>query len=782
MADPRLNLLLESARVDRAKGTLKASVIIATYTERRWDSLCRAVAATLEQEPPPHEVIVVVDHNPGLLKRAQEEFTEAIVISNTCGRGDAGSANCAAARVTGDVIVLLDDDAAPEPGWIGGLLAAYGDDDVIGVGGLLIPQWQSARPAWFPDEFLWVVGCSYRGLPRHRASVRNLIGANMSVRRDLFLEVGGFREELARVGTKPFAGREAEFCIRAARKRPGGRFVHEPAARVRHLVTPERARFSYFVRHCHDEGFAKAKLSRLVGHADGLSEERSYVARTLPSGVGRGLANAVSGGEPAGALRSASIAVGIATAAVGYLHGLTSLRRAAPREPVMPTFSPVRITEIELSMPLPSIAQTASVDGQPYGRLLGLVRLHGAPLGLVAAEFGEGEISDGELARLVWDQLGSEVNGHLAADGQKELSTLTAAGITDSSEPKCRRELDAFKAVAPFVSVIIPTRDRAVQLRSCLESLLASDYPPDRYEVIVVDNGSITSDTEDLVRELREDNRVLYIQEEVSGSAAARNAGTRVARGDLFAFTDDDVRIDREWLLSLARAFSVVPHVGCVTGLILPLEIETPAQALLEEYGGFAKGFDRRIYDLDQYRPATPTFPFSAGMLGSGTSMAFSAAAFRDLGGFDPSLGNGTRARGGVDIEMFFRTIVDGYRLVYEPRAIIHHADYRDYRRLRRQIYVYGVGLSAFLTRSLVERPDLVPDFLRRLPSGIRYALNTTSEKHAKKSGSYPAELRRLELFGMLVGPFAYARSRRSTRRARGTSRGQKPGTSRGPS
>ena len=548
MADACLNLLPEAARDDRAKDMLTASVIIATYTERRWDSLCRAVTATLGQAPSPHEVIVVVDHNPGLLKRAQEEFTGAIVISNTCGRGDAGSANCAAARATGDVIVLLDDDAAPEPGWIGGLLAAYGDDDVLGVGGLLIPHWQSARPAWFPDEFLWVVGCSYRGLPRNRAPVRNLIGANMSVRRDLFLEVGGFREELARVGTKPFAGREAEFCIRAARKRPEGRFVHEPAARVTHLVTSERARFSYFVRHCHDEGFAKAKLSRLVGHAEGLSEERSYVARTLPSGVGRGLAKAVSSGEPAAALRSASIAVGVATAGVGYLHGLTSLRRAEPPEPVMPSFSPVRITEIELSMPLPSIAQTASVDGRPYGRLLSLIRLHGTPLGLATAELREGELSDGELARLIWDQLGNEVNRHLAADGRKELTALTSAGIPDSSEPVCRRDLDAFKAEAPFVSVIIPTRDRADQLRRCLASLLASDYPADRFEVIVVDNGSIASDTEDLVQELRDDGRVLYVREEMSGSASARNAGTRVARGDLFAFTDDDARIDREWL------------------------------------------------------------------------------------------------------------------------------------------------------------------------------------------------------------------------------------------
>ena len=420
MADARLNLVPESAQGDRAQDTLTVSVIIATYTERRWDSLCRAVTATLGQEPAPYELIVVVDHNPRLLKRACEELIGINVIANTHGRGNSGSVNCAAASASGDVIALLDDDAVPEPGWLAALLDAYTGENVLGVGGLLTPQWESASPAWFPDEFLWVVGCSYRGLPRGRAPVRNLIGANMSVRRDLFLEVGGFREELGRVGTKQFAAHEPEFCIRAARARPEGRFVHEPAARVTHLVTSERARFSYLVRNCHDEGFAKARLSRLVGHAEGLSEERSYVARTLPSGVGRGIAKTASSGKLAGALGSASIAVGAATAAVGYLHGLaTRHRRAEPPEPVVSGFSPVRITEIELSVPLPSIAQTASADGRPYGRLLGLIRLHGTPLGLVTAELRDGDLSDGELARLIWDQLGKEVTRHLAADGQK---------------------------------------------------------------------------------------------------------------------------------------------------------------------------------------------------------------------------------------------------------------------------------------------------------------------------------------------------------------------------
>jgi GT2 family glycosyltransferase len=302
--------------------------------------------------------------------------------------------------------------------------------------------------------------------------------------------------------------------------------------------------------------------------------------------------------------------------------------------------------------------------------------------------------------------------------------------------------------------------------------VLNGDYPAERFEVVVVDNGSVTDATERVVEEF-DDHRVRCIREETPGSASARNAGAAFAGGEVLAFTDDDTRVDREWLSSLAEAFAAMPNVGCVTGLILPLEIETPAQALIEEFGGFSKGFDRRVYDLRDFRPATPTFPYSAGRFGSGQNMAFSAEAFRALGGFDPALGNGTPALGGVDIEMFFRTIVQGYRLVYEPRAIVHHANHREYERLRRQVYMYGVGVSAFLARSLVARPDLLRDFLRRVPSGVRYALSPASEKNAHRTNRYPRELRWLELIGLVVGPFAYARSRRVMAKSRDDSSGE---------
>src|SRR5581483_7619733 len=115
------------------------------------------------------------------------------------------------------------------------------------------------------------------------------------------------------------------------------------------------------------------------------------------------------------------------------------------------------------------------------------------------------------------------------------------------------------------------------------------------------------------------------------------------------------------------------------------------------------------------HRPADPLFPFNCGSFGSGPSMAFDRAVLERLGGFDPALGNGTPALGGVDIEAFLRTIVEGYTLVYEPASIVRHQHLRDFEALRHRVYAYGVGLTALLLRTVVARPSVIPLLARKL-------------------------------------------------------------------
>jgi GT2 family glycosyltransferase len=233
-------------------------------------------------------------------------------------------------------------------------------------------------------------------------------------------------------------------------------------------------------------------------------------------------------------------------------------------------------------------------------------------------------------------------------------------------------------ADGPLVSVIVATRDRPESLRTCLDALLRLTYP--RREIIVVDNAPTSNATMDLVTgAFGHMPHLRYTREDRPGLGRAHNHGLGLARGEMVAMTDDDVVPDPEWLTELVRAFAVDERVGCVTGLILPYELETPAQLWFEQYGGFGRGFNRRVFDLSEHRPADRLYPLTAGKFGAGANMAFRTHVLRSIGGFDPTLGPGTPTLGGEDIDAFFRVITAGYQLAYEPGAFVYHVHRREY-------------------------------------------------------------------------------------------------------
>jgi glycosyltransferase involved in cell wall biosynthesis len=328
---------------------------------------------------------------------------------------------------------------------------------------------------------------------------------------------------------------------------------------------------------------------------------------------------------------------------------------------------------------------------------------------------------------------------------------------------------------APLVSVIVATRDRTDLLADCLDSLLAQTYPADRTQLVVVDNAPSDERTALLV-ETRYSGRVRYVREDVPGLAVAHNRGVLAAGGSILAFTDDDVRADPQWLAALVAGFTEDPLVGCVTGMILPVEVRTPAQHLLHRHGGFAKGDAVRVFDPASPPADDPLFPFTAGKFGSGANMAFRADVLASLGGFDPATGVGTPARGGDDLLAFFRTVVRGHRLVYRPDAVVHHHLRETDEAVARQVHGYGVGLGAFLAAAVAREPRALPALLKRVPGGLRYALELTrggkadgAADPAQDGGGakpWPATLVRLERRGMLAGPFAYVRSRWTVGRA----------------
>jgi hypothetical protein len=156
-----------------------------------------------------------------------------------------------------------------------------------------------------------------------------------------------------------------------------------------------------------------------------------------------------------------------------------------------------------------------------------------------------------------------------------------------------------------------------------------------------------------------------------------------------------------------------------------------------------------------------PLYPFTAGLFGTGNNMAFRGEALRAIGGFDPALGNGTPALGGVDSEVLLRAVILGHRVVYRPNALVWHDHRADYADLRRQVYSYGAGLTAYLLKTVTTNPIVLPAFLALVPKGLGFALRPGSAKNSHKADNYPRDLTRAELRGMLHGPLAYLNSRR---------------------
>ncbi len=421
-------------------------------------------------------------------------------------------------------------------------------------------------------------------------------------------------------------------------------------------------------------------------------------------------------------------------------------------------FEPVQMDEVELSQALPPLIVRVDSYGQLYRKAHSLVRLHDVPIGVVELRLDGGDLSPAAYAEQIWHKLHNEINAHLIRDGFPALDRISAAGIAHQEEAACRRSRQDLLAPAPSISVIICTRDRTTQLATCLQHLTALQYP--NYELLVVDNAPKTNDTAELIKhEYGHLANVRYVREDRPGLSRARNCGLQHAQGEIVAYIDDDERADPHWLTELVGGFSLIDNIACVTGMILPAEIETKAQEWFEQFGGHSKGrsFESVIFNTTTHAVQDPLFP--APPFGAGGNMAFRAATLRALGGFDPLLGAGSAARAAEETALFYDLLMAGYSLVFRPTAIVRHTHYREYTQLKQQLYGYGTGMTAFYTRCLLRDPRRIIDFVRLVPRGLTYYLSPHSARQARMRSDYPTELTRQQFKGMLYGPFAYLRS-----------------------
>ncbi len=264
------------------------SVVICTHLYARRASLEAALESVAGQSLPPREVVVVVDGDERLARHLRDRMSPERLVVLEQRSGLSAARNAGVANVTAPLVAFLDDDATADRDWLKYLVAGFETEDVVGVGGWSEPVWEGTKPEWFPAQLLWVVGCSYEGLPLERTTVRNVFGGCACYRKAAFDEVGGFRDDLGRKANGLQGAEETEFCLRVKEHGSERRFLFEPAARINHSVPRSRVSLRYIARRSWQEGRAKALIASLHG-AGSLGTERSYVVQTALDVVKRDL-------------------------------------------------------------------------------------------------------------------------------------------------------------------------------------------------------------------------------------------------------------------------------------------------------------------------------------------------------------------------------------------------------------------------------------------------------------------------------------------------------------
>lgn len=232
----------------------------------------------------------------------------------------------------------------------------------------------------------------------------------------------------------------------------------------------------------------------------------------------------------------------------------------------------------------------------------------------------------------------------------------------------------------PFVSVIVPTRNRAGSLRDVLAALDAQVYPASRMEVWVIDNES-TDETEAVVSAAAAEAPfpVRYHRKHNDGPAASRNRGAELATGDILAFTDSDCIPTSGWIRTAVAQFK--PRVGVVCGPIEPLQVSADDPF-----------FTHQIHQVNREDGLYPT-----------ANVFYRREVFTSLGGFDETMRDYSWGQpvGGDDTEMGWRVRRAGYESAFADGAVVLHQ-------------ATAVSFKGYLLSSLAAR--VLPQLVKTVP------------------------------------------------------------------
>lgn len=380
------------------------------------------------------------------------------------------------------------------------------------------------------------------------------------------------------------------------------------------------------------------------------------------------------------------------------------------------------IFDLEITQPLPNLQLAEHQPG-----FAAILRRHNRPIGFILhPSIAEKWISATDLDRLIGEEIGPKI---LQETLREELNWTTP--ITDY----------------PSLSIAICTKDRPVLVERCLRSLqsVVADHSS-AIEILIIDNAPSDNSTKTLVETFA---NVRYICEPLAGLDVARNRALQEATGDYIAYLDDDVVVDRGWVMGFYAAWTEHPQAAAFTGLVLPYELATPAQILFEQAGGFRRGFDKIYYG--QTLEGNSLYPCGAGIFGAGCNMAYRREVVLAIGGFDVALDTGKPLPGGGDLDMFYRIIRSGHALVYEPRYLVFHQHRQTLEQLKRQYWSWGLGLLAYIVKSCQSDRSLRKLHLRLIAWWVKYQLGRL-KRSIRGRHPLPAHMILAELWGGVQG------------------------------
>jgi glycosyltransferase involved in cell wall biosynthesis len=313
---------------------MRVSVVVCEHTLDRYDDLRDAAESVLAQSYDDVELVLVADGNDDVCERFHQDYggrEDVLVHCNEENVGLLESRNNGAEAASGEVVAFLDDDAIADEEWIAELVSVYESRDVVAAGGRMTPEWVAGKPSFLPAEFYWLVGVTHRGFGPNGnedrpGEVRNTFGSNISFRRDVFLDLGGFEADIGgRQGDANLQGGETELCARMESEYGQGVY-YNPEAKVAHKVFEYRTDLLWLLDRAFWQGYSKRGMEVFVPESTG--EEGDFLSDLFFEHAPARIQGFIGGPSLEKLIQFVMLFVFTGLVGAGYLYGALKWRSA----------------------------------------------------------------------------------------------------------------------------------------------------------------------------------------------------------------------------------------------------------------------------------------------------------------------------------------------------------------------------------------------------------------------------------------------------------------------